>query len=305
MFRLAPNITAMVRLSLAIQVTVMCITSIGVRVTAQDSKLFTELTEQGLRFTNDDQIKLPLPALLPSLSDSARDAALQQLAGKQEWSRFSKDSLMAPITIDIETINSNHGERLGLNVHNAFIVYAAMERLRDQEAMEQIFGRPNQSDNVKGVVTEELSPEVLRKLGFTEQAESGATYAYLELPLLNQIIVRGVICVEKRERTGAVEFFWRLDPSFNAVEKYASRWTKLERNSVGKLFEGESFAYSGCGGFMGVYELAPKTNQLLIESRLLIHEPTSWFAGSNFLRSKLPPMIQENARNFRRKLANP
>lgn len=305
MFRLAPYFLAVVQFYLAVPVTAICLTSTAVRATAQDGKLFTELTEQGLRFTDDDQIKLPFPTLWLNLTDSARDEALHKLAGKQEWHRFAKDSPMAPITIDIETINSQNGERLGLNVHNAFIVYAAMERLRDQKAMEQVFGRPSQSDNAKGVVTEELPPEELRKLGFIEQAESKATFAYLELPLLNQIIVRGVICVEKRERAGVVEFFWRLDPSFNAVEKYASRWTKLERNSVGKLLEGESYAYYGCGGYMGVYELDPKSNRLLIESRLLIHEPMEWFAGSNFLRSKLPPMIQENARNFRRKLANP
>ena len=279
-------------------------TSATAQVVKLEGKLFTELTERGLPFSADDLIRLPLPTLLPSMSDTAREEALQKLARKQEWSRFSRDSVMAPITIEIETVNSSQGERLGMTVYNAFIAHASMERLRDKEAMEQIFGRPNDAAESNSVVTAELTPEKLRELGFTEQADSAATYAYLELPLLNQIIVRGVVCIEKRERAGAVEFFWRLDPDFNSVEKYASRWTKLERNSVGKLLEGESFPYAGCGGFMGVYELDPAIKQLLVESRLLLREPKEWFSGSNFLRSKLPPMMQENARNFRRKMAS-
>jgi hypothetical protein len=35
---------------------------------------------------------------------------------------------------------------------------------------------------------------------------------------------------------------------------------------------------------------------------MLMHEPTQWFSGSNFIRSKLPLAIQEGARSFRRSL---
>ncbi len=274
------------------------------RSNAQELSLSTELIEHGLAFDADVQIRLAAPSLHLGLSEAAKQETLHRLAGKQEWSSFTRDSLMAPIAIDIETIDDSQGERLGITVHNAFIVYAELGKLRDAEAMQEMFGRPGNSGDSAGVVTEEISKDELRRLGMTAEANSAATYAYLELPLLNKVLVRGVIRIEKREREGASEFFWRLDPAFDSVDKYASRWTKLERNSVGKLFEGESFAYSGCGGFLGVYELEPGTNQLLVESRLLLREPREWFAGSNFLRSKLPSMMQENARNFRRKLAN-
>ncbi len=280
---------------------------IGPLAKSQDSALFTELTEIGLEFTSVDHVKLPHPTLGPELPSAAREEALHKLSGKQDWSRFVRESVMAPISIDIDAINSIQGERLGLSVHNAFIVHTNLDRLRDTGAMKEIFGRPDNSgnsDDSAGIVTQEITQDELRSLGFISQAESSATFAYLELPLLNQVIVRGVVRIERRERAGAVEFFWRLDPSFNSIEKYANRWTKLERNVVGKLLEGESFSYSGCGGFVGVYEISPESQQLLVESRLLLREPQEWFAGSNFLRSKLPPLMQENARNFRRKLAS-
>jgi hypothetical protein len=181
--------------------------------------------------------------------------------------------------------------------------------------MQQMFGKPESAtgDQVQ-VVIKELPKQELREQGFVAQADSHATFAYLELPLLNKVIMAGVIRIEKHEREGASEFYWRLDPSFNQHAPYASRWIQLERNSVGRLIRGDSFPYSGCAGFTGVYEIddlslpttqvADSAGKLLIESRLLLREPQEWFAGSNFLRSKLPSAMQENARSFRRTLIN-
>ncbi len=270
---------------------------------AQDSDLFGELTTIGIPFSNETRVKLALPTLNENQSTAELKQAVEKLAGKQEWSRFARNSVSAPVTILIEPINGPDNNKLGLNVHNAFIVYAKLDALKNAELMAEIFGRPGKSAETKGVVTEELSKELLQQAGFTEQSQSPASFAYIELPLLNKVLVRGVIRIEKRELPGSIEFFWRLDASFGRVEKYASRWTKLQRDPVGKLIEGESFPYTGCGGFLGVYSIDRENDQLLVESRMLLKEPDEWFAGSNFLRSKLPPAMQENARNFRRKLA--
>jgi hypothetical protein len=289
----------------------------GSLLLGQEADLFSELSSQGLEFTSDLRVPLPGPTLQPEMDQAARLAAVRALAGKLEWERFTRDSVSAPIMIDIEMLADSAGQRLGLAVHNAFIAHAAMGQLRDTQAMQQIFGKPESAtgDHVQ-VVIRELPKQELRELGFLPQADSPATFAYLELPLLNKVIIAGVMRIEKRERDGAIEFYWRLDPNFNQHEAYASRWIQLERNSVGRLMRGDSFPYSGCAGFTGVYELnstlnsphddATSAGKLLIESRLLLREPQEWFAGSNFLRSKLPSAMQENARSFRRTLiSNP
>ena len=285
---------------------------------AQGADLFSELSERGLEFTDQQRIALPLPTLQSAMTDRERTEALEKLAGKLKWDRFSRDAVTAPVVVDIDTIDDASGERLGLNVHSAFVAYTTLETLRDQDLMEETFGpapidsttldsekRKAAASDAMRVVMRELSATELTQLGFAEQAaltRSNVSFAYIELPLLNKVLVRGVIRIEKRQPAGAVEFAWRLDPSFNADEKYASRWTRLERDEVGKMVEGGSFPYTACGGWMGVYEIDREEKQLLVESQLLLREPTEWFAGSNFLRSKLPLMLQENARSFRRKI---
>ena len=42
---------------------------------------------------------------------------------------------------------------------------------------------------------------------------------------------------------------------------------------------------------------------MLCEAHVVFHEPTDWFRGSNFLRSKTPLMVKENVDKLRRKLA--
>lgn len=296
------TVSRSIKKMLSLLVLVTC--SVAAQHVVAQHDLFEEMTVDGIVFTEHVQAKLKPPSLTAGQTADEQKHVLQGLAGKQEWSRFTRNSVTAPVTIDINTIDSPDGKRIGLSVHSAFILYAKLDALRNQELMEQTFGRPGNSDEAAGVVTQELSKDYLKQLGFESQSQNSASFAYLEMPLLNKVLVRGVIRIEKRERPGAIEFVWRLDSSFNRTEKYLSRWTRLERNPVGKLVEGDSFPYLGCGGFMGVYEIDRQADQLLVESRLLLHEPEEWFAGSNFLRSKLPLSMQENARNFRRKLAS-
>lgn len=265
--------------------------------------LFTELTTNGIAFTEQIKPKLAPPSLTAQQTVEEQNSVLRSLAGKQEWSRFVRNSVNAPVVIVTEAIDSPDGTRVGLRVHSAFVLYGKLDTLRDKELMEQTFGRPGSTPESSGVVTEELAKDELRRLGFEAQSQSSATFAFLELPLLNKVLVRGVIRIEKRERPGAIEFVWQLDSSFNRSEKFASRWTRLERNPVGRLIEGETLPYQGAGGFMGVYEIDQAQEQLLVESRLILHEPVEWFAGSNFLRSKLPLAMQDNAHDLRRKLA--
>ncbi|MEO8272070.1 MAG: hypothetical protein ABI557_20335, partial [Aureliella sp.] len=106
---------------------------------AQQPDLFRELTQLGLEFDDLQRVTMSLPALQAGMTDSARLEALDKLAGKQRWDRFSRDAVTAPVVVDIDTIDDPSGERLGLLVHNAFVVYATLETLRDRELMGEMF----------------------------------------------------------------------------------------------------------------------------------------------------------------------
>ena len=49
-------------------------------------------------------------------------------------------------------------------------------------------------------------------------------------------------------------------------------------------------------------ELIEPQGALFVEYHLVFDEPKAWFGGANLLRSKLPLMVQDNIRKFRREL---
>ncbi|MES1213546.1 MAG: hypothetical protein ABUL64_03085, partial [Singulisphaera sp.] len=85
-------------------------------------------------------------------------------------------------------------------------------------------------------------------------------------------------------------------------KQFPNSWSPLERDASGKLSVGAAKAYSGLGGYMKMTELVEPAGALFVECHIVFDEPEAWFHGKNFLRSKLPLVVQDNVRSFRRKL---
>ena len=258
-----------------------------------------------------------------------------------EWERFRSGSISAPVAVAIESIPVAEGQGVAHTVHQAFLVRADWESLRDERLLEQVLGERGGADDSAestdgskpaAATIRELTAEERRDAGLPAAAPSSAeavpspeaiasadanatsgntagagdvheTYAAVVLPLLNRVIVRGVLHAERRERPAAYEVAWELAPRLGPNERMAASWSPLERDAVGRQTEGDRQSYAGCGGWLGVYEIDDASGLLLIESRMVLYEPETWFSGTKLLRSKLPLSIQENARTLRRKLA--
>ncbi len=279
---------------------------------ADGQELYRQLTERGLELPPATTVLVPAPALQPPQTPAEQKAVLEKIAGKQGWEKFTRDSIYAPVTIDIKYILDTKGTRIGHNIHTAFIAYAPFATLRNEELMKEIFGASVEEKRAGDVDTNAelegafnapaVASDVLQSLGITINHPNTEQYRTVELPFLNQVKVRGTVRIEKREGPNWVQVLWMVDPRFSELEPYKATWTKVARTEVGEAMATEPRPYSGCGGYLAITELDPATQQLLIESRMILHEPVDWFAGSNFLRAKLPPALQENARSFRRRL---
>ena len=270
----------------------------------QPPSLIERLSEVGIEIPGGASVPLPKPLLAGELSVDARQEKLTELAGKITWERFSKNHIASPVALQISSLKNAGGEAIGHNIHNAFVAYAALDRLRDKDLMEATFGG---SSGGKGepAVMRELTPAELADLGIGALDASQEGYVKMELKLLNKVVVRGVVHLEKREAEDWFQIYWDLDPKLSARtanKELANTWVALTPNQVGVLEESSPLAYQGCGGYMCVYETGLGENQLLIESRMILHEPIEWFHGSYSLRSKLPTSLNESAKSFRRTL---
>lgn len=298
--------------------------SICTVVRAQDVSLFEQFVTKGIALSESTVIVLPRP-LLEGKPASEAKSSLQKLSERQGWDRFSKNSVSAPIVVDLSYVleggkkstgaPSNQSgvkdtTRVGHDIYSAFIAYSPLKSLKDEQLMSSLFGSSSEDKELMGFDPVQLAPEVLKLAGVAEVGPN-TRYSTLRIPLMNRVVIEGTARIDKIEREGSVLIAWQLDPHFTIASpeqappelaKYINRSRKVSRDELGKVTESQPISYVGCGGYLCVTETGLAENQLLIESRFAMHEPNDWFSGSNFLRSKFPTAMQESAQNFRRKL---
>ncbi|MFK7734764.1 MAG: hypothetical protein AB8B50_01980 [Pirellulaceae bacterium] len=274
---------------------------------------WTPILESGISVAGV-QATLPPPVLstIDENAGNAAEAKIAELAGSFGLERFTRNNLNAPVRIQIDEVLDADDSRLGYSVHSAYVLHAELGKLKDKTLMASIFGAERDAGD-DGSVMRELTEVEVQRLGL-ESTKGDRNFLWLELPLLNKVVVRGLVEVEKAEAEAGFLLAWRLvDTSAPPQSKwadiarsdggyFAGTWAKLSTNDLGAKVEGAPQEYSGLGGYVSLKATGLEENQMLVESRMVMHEPADWFSGSRYLRSKLPLSIQSSAKSLRRKL---
>lgn len=241
-------------------------------------------------------------ALLPPTLDGTLDAEdqiseLQRLVGKTKWRSFSRNSVVAPVKIKLEYLRGGDDERVGHSIHVAFIVHADFASLSDHKVVTELMDAEDESDDAKPS-GRKLTPDELKPIGITD-LDNSTSYAVIDVPLLKKIRLAGVMRAQQKTNNDQLVIGFQLDPKFqNENANLRNVWSKIDEANG----EDQKTTYDGLGGYLAITRLHEPENASLVEARILMHEPQTWFSGSNFLRSKLPLLLQEIARNFRRRV---
>ena len=77
----------------------------------------------------------------------------------------------------------------------------------------------------------------------------------------------------------------------------------LLRDAQAEIKPGPAHPFTRAGGYAKITRLAEPATAAFIEFHLIYEEPYGWFDGINLVKQKIPAMVQEKVRTFRRKLA--
>ncbi|WP_253160471.1 hypothetical protein [Stieleria tagensis] len=201
------------------------------------------------------------------------------------YRQFARDSVVAPVRIFTRYVNDSSGKHLGHQVHLLFVVHTPLTTFTADDFTSRLLGDSDDSAADSGPPGD-VSPESLRSRGITDSGPN-VRYQPFDVKLLDKIQLSGVLRITRHDADDQQRIDLRLDDRFD------NRWTSLDANDQGG-------AYAGFQAWLTATALGDGQS-VLIESRFVMHEPEQWFAGSNFLRSKLPLVLQEAARNLRRK----
>lgn len=271
-----------------------------------ENALLTELTERGIRLQSGQQVRLPKPMLPDGLDSSQQGDILRKAAGKHPFDRFLRNSVVGPFSLEIESVQDTAGKRDGQRVDFYFVAYGTLEKLISDELLGELAGAQETRDKAAGPINvHALTEDELRarKLVAREDGELVESYVAIDVPILDRVQLSGVGVGIRQKGKDSVLGAWKLDERFADDNKFPNRWRPIERDQLGKTKLGPPTPYSGLGGYIKVTRLHEPAGALLVECHAAFDEPQGWFDGKNLLRSKLPLVVQENVRTFRRKLA--
>ncbi|MFN3194171.1 MAG: hypothetical protein ACE361_26920 [Aureliella sp.] len=276
-----------------------------VAVSSEWTLSWTPILAKGVAVPGGIVAELLPPTLVSELRTA--EAALTDLAGPVGLERFTRNNLNAPVRIKIDDLQTPDEDRCGYSIHSAYVLYAEISKLKDRDFMESVFGA-GEGKKSDGAQPKELTEDELEVLGVRQHPN--LKLVRIELPLLRKVVIRGLIEVERVEAPNAFLLVWRLvsparlqelGGNLEAAEAVGT-WAPLSTNDLGEQVEGEAQPYHGLGGYVCMMATGLEEEQLLVETRMIMHEHRDWFSGSRYLRSKLPLSLQSSAKELRRKL---
>ncbi len=276
------------------------------RSATTENALLAELTERGVRLQSGQQVRLPKPLLPDGLDSSQQSEILRKAAGKHPLDRFLRNSVVGPFSLEIDSVQDAAGKRDGQRVDFYFVAYGTLEKLISDELLGELAGAQESRDkaagpiNVRALTDDELRA---RKLVVRADDELAGSYVAIDVPILDRVQLSGVGVGIRQKGKESVLGAWKLDERFADDNKFPNRWRPIERDQLGKTKLGPPTPFAGLGGYIKVTRLHEPRGALLVECHAAFDEPRGWFDGKNLLRSKLPLVVQENVRTFRRKLA--
>jgi hypothetical protein len=226
---------------------------------------------------------------------------LDKAAGRVPVELFLRRSINAPFSLTIGSVDKKEGERCAQEIDLKFVAYGKLDAVLESDFLKQFLsGKEKKGGGDRTTILEpdELKERGIRLLNAGNRKEQ---YGTLTLGLLNKVQVDGVT---RSVRTNSPHFVlsaMRIDDRFQNDKQYPNIWRHINVVEEEEKL-GPPHPYTGLAGYVLVTKLPEPAGALLVEMHFLLHEPPDWFGGRNLLRSKLPTVIQDNVRSFRRKL---
>lgn len=287
----------------------MCLTAAcgALLVRPVQADLLADLIEQGVKLPSGTAVELPAPIMADGMTAAEQQEALRVAADKYPLDRFTRDAIVSPFVLEVNSLDDEAGERRGQRVDFYFVAYGKLAAFEEEGLFDELAGAAeSESSSQETLKARALTSDELKQRGLTLDAtpEVDPNYVMLDVSILDRVQLGGVAFTERAKQPGSVVAALRLDERFAADKEFPNRWQPLLRDAAGRLSLGEAQPYSGLGGYIKVTELTEPAGALFIECHVAFDEPQAWFDGKNLLRSKLPLVVQDNVRSLRRKLVN-
>jgi hypothetical protein len=242
----------------------------------------------------------------PGMSADEQRSALVTIAGDMELDRFAKKSVVSPFHFKINSVADLPDRGAIQQLDLWFVAHGKLKDIDDRKLFEELVV-PSKS-KVNGLTEEAraLTNQELTDRNLPENKEAGESqvlYGVLRTNVLDKVYVTGITFSQSESLSDKLTMAFQLDQKLKDDSLLPARWYPLKEDEAGEAKLGDGSQYTVAAAYAQATPLLFEEEAILIEVHLLFAEPYGWFEGRNLLRSKLPPLVQDAVRKFRRKLA--
>jgi hypothetical protein len=273
-----------------------------------DNPIFKELVEKGVPMSDGLAVKLPRPILPNGLDAAGQQKAIANAPrARSSVKELLTKSYYAPVEVKIRTVKEPEPKIPGVRIIDAwFVVHGNWDILRSKDFLESVAGK----DEGKGksrVVSKSgvLTPNELaeRKLTVADRDGLQSQFVYSTFSLFERVEISATRFAALLNGKESLLAAGQIDRRFNHDREYPNEWRPLVRDAQAEIRRGKPHPFLHAGGYAKITRLVEPANAAFVEFHLVYEEDYGWFDGINLVKQKVPVMVQEKVRTFRRKLA--
>ncbi|TWT78573.1 hypothetical protein Pla123a_13660 [Posidoniimonas polymericola] len=267
--------------------------------------LVAELTTKGFEI-DGAPIKLLPPLVTPDMPADEQRAAFAGLVSERRMEKYLQDSVVASYKLDIDDIGQTAERGTVRRLDLYFVVHGSLQVIHEKELLSSLMGGEKTASAAaeSGFETyaKPLDESAERPDTLPPAGELTSGMFRYRFPILEKVVVSGLASSAGMHVDGgvvqsAVSPRELLDDPANPTE-----WRPIPRGAKTDAELGPPEPFKGFYCYLHATQLGFVDNAVLVECHAAYIEPYGWFRGRNLLASKLPLLMQQNVRDFRRKL---
>jgi hypothetical protein len=266
-----------------------------------ENSIYVELVGKGVPLSSEDKAKLPEFTMVDGLDQTAQGKILEDVIAKQKggppaFKQFTENKLNAPfIKVDTAIPNSTSHQ-----IDLYFIAYGNLQTVANGNFWKARIGQKGKNGTLDFLTDKDLKQ---RGLTVIDQAKIKERYAFADkIDLFEFVQVSGTARSMETVGDQSVVVAILLDPKFQGDREFPNEWRKVTFLPNGKQQIGNANPYDGVGAYAKVTQLQSPDDALFVEYHIIYNEPAGWFDGRHVLETKLPMMIDNDVKRFRKDL---
>lgn len=269
----------------------------------EQNPVYQRLQEKGVSVGEETFVPLPPPVMADGASAAQQQKIMTEIAGSDSsLRRFLRDSVVASHVLRMDDVKQV-GETTVKSVDFYFVVYSDLKTLQDKDVLEKLLGGGAKSAEEEGQQGDgkTLTAEDLKERNIPPIDEDHEGYGYGSYRLLDNVMLHMVGRSFYSQTDKSIIAAAAIDPRFTGDQKFPNIWQPITGKGTDETI-GSPQPYDAAGMYAKITELADPKGAVFVEAHIIYAEPQAWFGGANLLGSKMPVIVQDQVRDFRREL---